>query len=490
MASFFRICLCREYSFHMNLNREISLILLALSLLTILIAIWLRSVYYGEINALKTEANIEFIRALEQTEDELIFNTPALHGFTGRHKAIRELLPSPDSINFKHIEVIEVSTDESILVDSLFSKDLRRTSRWRPADSAKQMIVTINAGTSEITVGEGKSVKLDVDSVKQKLQVLYANRLDSSHLSGLRIRVIENGMDSNFRAGFITDPAGLSNIFFSDSEYIAAVDFGWIVILRRMIPEFIFAMFLFLAVAGAFYTIYKNLVRERNLALLKDDFVSNITHELKTPISIVHVAVEALSSFDGLDDRQKTAEYLEISKRELHRLDHMVDHILDISKENAQINYPLERIEVVEELKNLISNTGLDKDRIHLKSHPDTAFIKMNAELFKIVIHNLLDNSLKYDINQGNVHIALGSDEKWVNIEIRDHGPGIPQDQIKHVFDKFYRVPTSNIHNVKGHGLGLYYVKKHVEEANGKIIVENVQPGVKFILQIPRANAN
>lgn len=246
---------------------------------------------------------------------------------------------STDSVDFQEFIVFTMSSDSLEPTERFeISELLEMTSLDK--DSARKIMVSIDASSPRISFGDGHSFYLDNDSAKMTLSGIFSERLSGSDLSGLRVKVLESGMDSNLHATFITEPGRLGNVFFASGDFMAAVDITPGVILKRMIPEIIFALLLFTAIAGAFFFINRSLEKERKLALLKDDFVSNMTHELKTPISIVNVAVEALSDFKGLDDKKRTKEYLNISKHELSRLDGMVDKILGTTNANATHKSP------------------------------------------------------------------------------------------------------------------------------------------------------
>jgi two-component system phosphate regulon sensor histidine kinase PhoR len=229
------------------------------------------------------------------------------------------------------------------------------------------------------------------------------------------------------------------------------------------------------------------------LTELKNEFISNITHELKTPIATVGVAIEALRNFNAINDPDRTKEYLDISQNELHRLSLLVDKVLKLSmfeKKEIELKYePLDLKDVVNEVVssmklqiekhnanvsvNVEGDTSLQGDRLHLLS----------------VVFNLLDNALKY----GNGNIAVKFDVKGnendVLLSVADNGIGILPEYKDKVFEKFFRVPIGNTHNTKGYGLGLSYAAHVIQKHNGRIEIES-QPGLgsKFIITLPKAN--
>jgi len=268
--------------------------------------------------------------------------------------------------------------------------------------------------------------------------------------------------------------------------------FGYLI--KKLISPILFSLFLVGVTVFSFGLLYRNLQRQRKLTEIKNEFISNITHELKTPIATVGVAIEALRNFNAINDPQRTKEYLDISQNELQRLSLLVDKVLKLSmfeKKEIELKYELLDLkgvvdEVVSSMRLQIEkhhaivsttvegDTHLQGDRLHLLS----------------VIFNLLDNALKY----GNGNIAIKFDLKEtgneVELSVADNGIGISPEYKDKVFEKFFRVPLGNTHNTKGYGLGLSYVSHVVQRHKGKIEVES-QPGLgsKFIITLPKADA-
>ena len=252
-------------------------------------------------------------------------------------------------------------------------------------------------------------------------------------------------------------------------------------LLQGMTPHILFSLFLYSCIALAFFLIYRNFREQQRLTQLKNDFISNITHELKTPITTVGVAIEALSNFNALQDPRRTQEYLDISKNELQRLSILVDKVLKMSLfEQAEPELKFEAIDLkilIDEIQNsmklqfeklraqfdfiLKGNHFLVRgDRIHLTS----------------VIYNLIDNALKYSQEQPKISIELENQDQQICMSVRDQGMGIANEYQDKIFDKFFRIPAGDTHDVKGHGLGLSYVASVIKKHNGSINLDS-QPG-------------
>jgi len=262
-------------------------------------------------------------------------------------------------------------------------------------------------------------------------------------------------------------------------------------IFKRIAIPILFSFFLVAFTALSFSLLYRNLLRQNRLADIKNEFMSNITHELKTPIATVSVAIEALRNFNANLDTQRTKEYLDISANELQRLSLLVDKVLKLSMfEKKEIDLQYEMLdmkslvdEVTSSLRlqfekhhanvdvNVEGNTTLEGDRLHLVS----------------VIFNLLDNAIKYSADAPKIDVRIIGNESKVNLVIQDSGIGIPEEYKGKIFEKFFRVPTGNLHNAKGYGLGLSYVAHVINRHNGNIHVESIPgDGSKFVISLPK----
>jgi two-component system phosphate regulon sensor histidine kinase PhoR len=227
------------------------------------------------------------------------------------------------------------------------------------------------------------------------------------------------------------------------------------------------------------------------LAAIKNDFINNITHELKTPIATVAVAIEALRNFNATNNPQRTKEYLDISQNELQRLSLLVDKVLKLSMfENKEIELKYELFDFKDVVKEVVSSMKLQIEKNHatvsIITEGDTNLKADKLHLLSVV-YNLLDNALKY--GNGNTAIKIEVKEKGNDIDfsIADNGIGIATEYTDKIFEKFFRVPDGNKHNTKGYGLGLSYVAHVVQKHYGKVEVES-QPGVgtRFIITLPK----
>ena len=268
--------------------------------------------------------------------------------------------------------------------------------------------------------------------------------------------------------------------------------FGYLI--KKLASPILFSLFLVGVTVVSFLLLYRNLQRQRKLTQIKNEFISNITHELKTPIATVGVAIEALRNFNAINDPQRTKEYLDISQNELQRLSLLVDKVLKLSMfEKKEIELKYELLDLKGVVDEVVSSMRLQIEKHHAvvstTVEGDTHLQGDRLHLLSVVF-NLLDNALKY----GNGNIAIKFDlkekENEVELSVADNGIGILSEYKEKVFEKFFRVPLGNTHNTKGYGLGLSYVSHVVQRHKGKIEVES-QPGLgsKFIITLPKAEA-
>jgi two-component system phosphate regulon sensor histidine kinase PhoR len=249
---------------------------------------------------------------------------------------------------------------------------------------------------------------------------------------------------------------------------------------RQLIQPVLFSVLLLGITILSFVLLYRSLLRQRKLAALKNEFISNITHELKTPIATVGVAIEALKNFNAMHDPQRTKEYLDISSNELQRLNLLVDKVLKLSmfeKKEMELKYePVDLGAVVNEV--------VDSLKLQLEKHKATVSITREGDLvvpgdrlhLLSVIFNLLDNAVKYSKDEPVLKIGLLEKEDTVQLQVADNGIGIRAEYRDKIFDKFFRIPHGDTHNAKGYGLGLSYVAQVVKQHSGSISLES-QPG-------------
>ncbi len=266
-------------------------------------------------------------------------------------------------------------------------------------------------------------------------------------------------------------------------------------VIIKILPQIFLSLLLLISVWLSFYLSAKSIKRERQLTELRNDFMSNMSHELKTPVSTISVALEALKNFNAANDETLRKEYIEISKSEVDRLGLLVDKALNISLyEQGKFVYEKQVINLDSEIQRIIKTLKiqLTNQNVKLDYTKSGQYFFVNADKTHItnVIHNLIENGIKY--SEGATHITIKILElpQQISISISDKGIGIPKEYLSKIFDKFFRVPKGNTHNVKGHGLGLSYVKEVIDSQGGTISVESkLGKGSTFKILLPKIEA-
>jgi len=256
------------------------------------------------------------------------------------------------------------------------------------------------------------------------------------------------------------------------------------------------AAILILCIILAFVYTIRTILKQKRLSEMKNDFINNMTHEFKTPISTISLACQALTDDDMAKSEALYKNYLYVISDENKRLGVMAEKILQTAVlEKGQVKLKIEPMEIHFVINEVIKNINL---QIAARGGEITTVFNatssiINADKLHItnVIYNLLDNATKYSQEVPKIIIATESNDSGVYISVEDNGIGISHANLKKIFDKLYRVPTGNIHNVKGFGLGLSYVKTIVEMHNGTVdVVSELKKGSKFTLYLPFGESN
>lgn len=243
----------------------------------------------------------------------------------------------------------------------------------------------------------------------------------------------------------------------------------------------------------SFVFLYRNLLAQRRLTEMKNEFISNITHELKTPIATVNVAIEALRNFNALQSPERTKEYLDISASELQRLSLLVDKVLRLSMfENREIELNKEVMDLSQLAAEVMAGMKLQFNKanaaVNLTTEGAGFFIDADRMHITSVIYNLLDNALKYSNITPVITIHITEEDDNILMIVTDNGIGIPAVYTDKVFDKFFRVPSNDRHNIKGYGLGLSYVYHIIQKHNGTITLTSEEgKGSTFTVKLPKA---
>lgn len=460
---------------------------------------WLRQNYKREEGSLEIKTEMAFRQAIMQLQvSKLKLDSGMWQGPGGKLKIMLDQKKGHDvKIRVDEREgvisalnVIRTKLKDSVKISSRGNKGVMIMNQEisLPPDTMNFVRAIPARGPKENVI----SFLYNVDSLQDSLRLAEIDSAFSKAIATEKIKVPFSviRMDSAFTEGpprFNEMTVGFAN----PVTYRLQLGNPFPYLLKRIAQPILFSVLLLGITILSFILLYRNLLRQKKLAALKNEFISNITHELKTPIATVGVAIEALKNFNAIDDPKKTKEYLDISQNELQRLSLLVDKVLKLSmfeRKELELKYEtLDLHELVEEVtaslklqlekkKAMVSvqqegNTHLSGDRLHLLS----------------VIFNLLDNAIKYSKEALQVAIRLREKGDNVELSVADNGIGIEADYKDKVFEKFFRVPQGDTHNAKGYGLGLSYVAEVVQKHKGNIHLES-QPGsgTTFIITLPK----
>lgn len=239
-----------------------------------------------------------------------------------------------------------------------------------------------------------------------------------------------------------------------------------------------------LLLSGVLGYMVRTMFRQKTLEEMRRDFTHNITHELKTPISVAVTATDALRNFSADADPARRSRYLEIVETQLTQLSTMVEHILAVSVEGREYKYNPEIVRLGEVISQL-SQSVRGKAEFNI-SCPDDISLMADGFHIRNLLATLIDNAIKYS-SYPIVDITVNETDDDIYISVSDNGCGIAKEHLPHIFEKFYRVPTGDIQSVRGYGLGLYYAKQVVELHKGSISLESsVGKGTTVIIRLPK----
>jgi signal transduction histidine kinase len=283
------------------------------------------------------------------------------------------------------------------------------------------------------------------------------------------------------------------NNFIIEFHYLIDLTHKDVMVFREAMLSFILIIGSILIVFLIFGLTWRNLMEERRLSELKSDFINNMTHELKTPLSTITVAGRTLEKEQVLADRSMVLETAQLIGKQSVHLNQLINTILEVSLLERQ-EYELDRhkVKIDELLHQVVSSflTSCDGCAV-VEEDYSTNGLEASVDIvyFTTMISNLLTNAVKYCDREPVIHLSAAVTGYDVEITVADNGVGIPSDHLGHIFEKFYRVPHGNIHKTKGLGLGLYYVKR-IATAHGGDVTVNSRPGrgTTFKIRIPIQN--
>jgi two-component system phosphate regulon sensor histidine kinase PhoR len=349
-----------------------------------------------------------------------------------------------------------------------------------------------------------KKFKLDVTDVIEPslLDSLVFEELTSMDISDRYYYALYNDLDDDFVAG---DYKGReeellnSNFQFSVSSLFKPGDYYLSIyfpakssiVLRQVEVWLLFSVFFLIVVIISFAYVVLAILRQKKLSEIKNDFINNMTHEFKTPIATSSLAAEMLMKPEVIDRKDKINKYAKVILDENHRLQGQVEQILQMATlENGQKQFKYKKINLHELLKTVIDSFELrikeNKVRLSIDLEAKDATLVGDRSHISNVFYNLLDNAIKYSFKEPAIQIKTWNVRNGVYVKVKDNGIGISEEYQKNIFKSLFRVPTGNIHEVRGFGLGLYYAKEVVDHHQGRIEINSeLGKGSEFDVYLP-----
>ncbi len=311
--------------------------------------------------------------------------------------------------------------------------------------------------------------------------------------------VYNNGLATKVKSGYFSIDAEKSYnypLFIDDngtSDFSLYVDFPEKNqhILSGISYILLLSLFFIFIIIVAFSSSLYQLVKQKKISEIKTDFINNMTHEFKTPIATINLALDSIKNPKIIKDEEKVLRYIKMIRDENKRMHGQVENVLRISRlEKNQIEINKDAIDIQDIIEEAISHVNLltlDKQGT-ITTHFNAIQSEVLANQFHMtnVLVNMLENALKYSLESPKIDVFTESTNKNLIIKIKDEGIGMSKQAQRYVFDKFYREQKGNIHDVKGHGLGLAYVKEIIENHHGTVFVESEKgKGSTFTIKLP-----
>lgn len=456
---------------------------LSLVLLAIFIALFLKKTANEAYNNLKTTSELALVQAVSTAESD------AFKSFILKMDSQKALTWASrlDSVRKTSTEILH--TQSKIVVMSAKDKtnpdtiNEVRVSHFNPGGK-KSIFINLH---SEVSSNRDTMALIapDTTQMQERIGQQVAEFL---HASGLDIQYsIRQAADTMPRSDQSVS-ARFNFVPRQRCDLVLGPQYTYI--LGQIWPQIGFSLLLFYMVSQVFYLFGQYQRRQNQLLEIKNDFIRNMTHELKTPISTVSVAVEALQDFGVLQQPERAKEYLSISKSELNRLSLLVDKVLKMAifeEKDPLLTFDTFDFRAMLEETLATMRIQFEKYKAQVQVHipnGNYAFYGDRLHLTNMV-YNLVDNALKYSANNPVITVSLEHRNAALFLQVTDNGVGIPHAYQSRIFERFFRVPTGNIHNVKGHGLGLSYVAGVVHQHRGHIHMESTEGiGTTFTIHL------
>lgn len=469
-------------------------------LLIVFLGQWLRSQYKNERMVLYKDINHKFEEATREMTDSALFHKYILP-FTqqidvvGPVKKARLLtsdissidsviIPGSPKARFQHKAVIKVQIN-----DTVASHVEREIDTFIPGknDVMSQMVQSMRVLIAK-TENDSNNITLNYDFQLKPDTALLKKAFTK------RMLVYDFAVKWETRSK--KDKPSQNEFYFAaqhNQQYFGAWVAGFNGFLfKRITPQLLFSLLLVGLTGLAFVFSYRSIRSQERLNTMRQEFISNMSHELKTPLSTAKVTIEALKTYNSEKRMESAGEYLDIAYAELNRLDGLINDVLNTSMmESGQVEIDPVKTDLDAMIQTVIKTFHLQfQEKKTVVNYVSYGPVMVMADVLHVqgVITNLIDNSLKYAKENPVIDISIKPNENKVNLVVCDNGPGIPTEYLNKIFDKFFRIPTFDKHNIKGYGLGLNYAKLVMEKHSESIFVSNNDiAGCTFTLTFKRA---
>ncbi|QNJ99224.1 sensor histidine kinase [Constantimarinum furrinae] len=517
------------------MNKKLFILLIALMSLSLLGIIFVQG--YWILNSYRTkedQINLNFRQILLEVSEKIQLRE--IEDYYNIYSGLVDSLQTPDNINFSEL-VYTTKNDNNnetyIFSDGILEEDFKLSSNFLDTEidsiafkkitnkKSKTRVVSGldgNSNTSKSTVESFSRLK---DYERNQFESAFRNisaktpvhkRVTGEEIEGhIERELEERGLNSNFEYAiysndlatkvhskkfkyspektfevplFVNEDLNLSYqllVNFTEKEKVALNS-----ILGMAVLSLVFTAVIVIAFANALSQIF----RQRQISQIKSDFINNMTHEFKTPIATINLALDAMNNPKVKENQEFRDRYLKMIRDENRRMHAQVENVLRISKlEKNELDLPKDRLKIHDVIDDAISHVSLiveDRNgyiKTHFAALKDS--VLGNESHLSNVFVNILDNAIKYSEDEPKIDIFSENVKNSIILKIRDQGIGMNKNVQKNIFQKFYREATGDIHNVKGHGLGLAYVKRILEDHDAEIYVESEKgKGSTFIIKL------
>ena len=395
----------------------------------------------------------------------------------------------------------KVKTTTILNNDQIFNRENRFASSINKLKSVERINIFDQAKYRSAFLDYSSTIPIHRRVSSIELKTLLESELSTKNIkTKFEFGIYNNGLATKIKSNSYlelqTGPSYKTPIFVNDngeSPYTLVVSF----------PErdkYVFSSIISVAGLSILLTLFVlvvsttavyQIIHQKKISEIKSDFINNMSHEFKTPIATINLAIDAIKNPKTMGKASKVKNYINVIKEENNRMLSQVEDILLISQlEKGLLPIKMESVNINNIIKNSIYHVNLilqnKKGKIEVEYNAYEPNIIGNFDHLTNVLVNILDNALKYSENIPIIKIVTNNTEDDLLINIEDNGIGMDKSTKRLIFDKFYRKETGNIHDIKGHGLGLSYVKKIIELHKGKIeLISKIKEGTKFIIKLP-----